>query len=516
MNNNSRISNSIKNISFGLLTQVIQMVLGFVSRTIFIQYLAIEYLGVNGLFTSILTMLSLAELGISSAILYVLYKPLAEKSEGKTAALVRFFKKVYLVIAVIVAFLGLCVLPFLTQIVDNPPPQIASDLHIIYLLFLFNTVASYFFYYKISLFQADQKSYVISKRNIVIFITQNSLQILSLVLFQNFLLYLFIQLICQLGGNLYLSQLVKKHYPFLSQYKNAEVDKEVKDQIWSNLKSTALVKIGGLMVNNTSNIVLNYFSGLKSVGLLSNYTLLIGLASGLIMQVFASLTGSIANVNAKESLEKKREVFAIVNFANFWVYGLASISIILLMNDFITVWIGKEYTLSYAVVLVLALNFYMVGMQNAVWTFKSTFGLFKEGRWLVIGTAIINLALSFILGSYFGLFGILLSIAIARAVTNSWYDPYIVFTLALKLNAKDYFIKYFNYLVVLVFILGILFGISYWITFEGLVGLLFKLFLCLIITNLVIYLIYKNTAEMKYLKGVAQGILQNAKGKFKK
>ena len=158
---------------------------------------------------------------------------------------------------------------------------------------------------------------------------------MSLFLFQNFLLYLSIQLVCQLAGNLYLSQLVKKHYPFLSQYKNVAVDKEVKDQIWSNLKSTALVKIGGLLVNNTSNIVLNYFSGLKSVGLLSNYTLLISLASGLIMQVFASLTGSIAHVNVKESLEKKREIFNIVNFANFWVYGLTSICFIVLVNDFI-------------------------------------------------------------------------------------------------------------------------------------------------------------------------------------
>lgn len=516
MNNNSRIHNSVKNISFGLLTQVIQMVLGFVSRTIFIQYLAIEYLGVNGLFTSILTMLSLAELGISSAILYALYKPLAEKSEEKIAALVRFFKKVYLAIAGIVAFLGLCILPFLTQIVDHPPQQLADDLHIIYLLFLFNTVASYFFYYKISLFQADQKSYVISKRNIVIFITQNSLQILSLVLFQNFLLYLSIQLVCQLGGNLYLSQLVKKHYPFLSQYKNALVEQAVKDQIWTNLKSTALVKIGGLLVNNTSNIVLNYFSGLKSVGLLSNYTLLIGLASGLIMQVFANLTGSIAHVNVKETLEKKREIFTIVNFANFWVYGLASVCIILLVNDFITVWIGSAFTLSFPVVCVLALNFYMVGMQNAVWTFKGTFGLFKQGRWLVIGTALLNVVLSFLLGSYFGLFGILLSIAIARAVTNAWYDPYVVFRLALMQDAGEYFRKYLGYVLILGIILLVLSGIFYLLPLTGLVGLVFKLFLCLIVTNGVIYFIFRQSVEMKYLLTVFRGMLGNVTRKLKR
>ncbi|HRE77339.1 MAG TPA: hypothetical protein PLL09_05885 [Flavobacterium sp.] len=516
MNNNSRISNSVKNISFGLLTQVVQMILGFVSRTIFIQYLAIEYLGVNGLFSSILTLLSLAELGITSAILYALFKPLADKNEAQIAALIRFFKKIYLIIAGVVAGLGLLVLPFLSQIVDNPPQQLAADLHLIYLLFLFNTVASYFFYYKISLFHADQKSYVIAKRNIVVFIIQNSLQILSLVVFQNFLLYLSIQLICQLGGNLYLSQLVKKYYPFLALYKNEEVETTVKAKIFSNLKSTAIVKVGGLLVNNTSNIVLNYFSGLKAVGLLSNYTLLIGLASGLIMQVFSGLTGSIANVNVKETIEKKREVFFIVNFANFWIFGMATTLIILLVNDFITVWIGNEYTLSLPVVGVLALNFYMVGMQNAVWTFKSTFGLFKEGRWFILGTAIINVILSFILGNYYGLFGILISMAIARAVTNAWYDPYVVFSKALELNPKLYFTKYISYIAVLLLVLVLLFGLFYLIPLSGWLGLVIKLFLSLLIFNGVLYVFYRKSIELHYILNVVTGMIVNLKAKIKK
>jgi O-antigen/teichoic acid export membrane protein len=516
MNTNSRITNSVKNISFGVLTQVVQMILGFVSRTIFIHYLAIEYLGVNGLFTSILTLLSLAELGITSAILYALYKPLAEKNQAQIAALIRFFKKIYLLIAAVVAGLGLLVLPFLRQIVDNPPQQLSDDLHIIYLLFLFNTVASYFFYYKISLFHADQKSYVIAKRNIVVFIIQNSLQILSLILFQNFLLYLSIQLVCQLGGNLYLSQLVKKHYPFLTQYKNEEVEAAVKEKIFSNLKSTAIVKVGGLLVNNTSNIVLNYFSGLRAVGLLSNYSLLIGLASGLIMQVFAGLTGSIANVNVKETLAKKREVFFIVNFANFWIFGMATTLIILLINDFITVWIGDKFTLSRPVVCVLALNFYMVGMQNAVWTFKSTFGLFKEGRWFILGTAIINVILSFILGSYYGLFGILISMAIARAVTNAWYDPFVVFSKALELDPKHYFQKYLSYLALLVLVLSILFGLFYIIPVSGWLGLLFKLFLSLFVFNGVLFVFYRKSVEFKYIQKVVINMMLTLKAKISK
>lgn len=514
MNNNSRISNSVKNISFGLLTQVVQMVLGFVSRTIFIQYLAIEYLGVNGLFTSILTLLSLAELGITSAILYALYKPLADKNEAQIAALIRFFKKIYLIIAAVVAGLGLLVLPFLTQIVNNPPQQLANDLQLIYLLFLFNTVASYFFYYKISLFHADQKSYVIAKRNIVVFVIQNSLQILSLVLFQNFLLYLSIQLVCQLGGNLYLSQLVKKHYPFLERYKKEEVEATVKAKIFSNLKSTAIVKVGGLVVNNTSNIVLNYFSGLKAVGLLSNYTLLIGLASGLILQIFSGLTGSIANVNVKESIEKKREVFFIVNFANFWIFGMAATVIILLINDFISVWIGNEFTLSVPVVCVLALNFYMVGMQNAVWTFKSTFGLFKEGRWFILGTAIINVILSFVLGSHFGLVGILIAMAIARALTNAWYDPFIVFSKALELKPKIYFIKYFAYLAVMLFVLALLFSFFHFISLTGWFGLVIKLFLSLFVFNGILFVFYRKSVEFQYIQKVVINMVLTLKAKF--
>ena len=165
MNTNSRIANSVKNISFGVTAQVIQMLLGFVSRTVFIKYLAIEYLGVNGLFTNILSLFSLAELGIGSAFLYALYKPIAAKDEKKLAALIGLYSRIYMIIAGIVTVIGLLIMPFLDIIVHDPSPKIADDLYIIYGLFLFNTVSTYFFYYKLSLFHADQKSYVVSKQH---------------------------------------------------------------------------------------------------------------------------------------------------------------------------------------------------------------------------------------------------------------------------------------------------------------------------------------------------------------
>ncbi len=512
MNTNSRLSNSIKNISFGLFAQLTQMILGFVSRTIFINYLAIEYLGVNGLFSNILTLLSLTELGITSAVMYSLYKPLAEKDEKKLAGLVHFTAKIYRNIALIIAALGLLLVPFLHQIVENPPQQLKEDLIIIYLLFLFNTVSSYFLQYKAGLLHADQKSYVVSKNNILIFMVQNGLQILVLVLFQNFIFYLIIQSVMQLTGNLLISQKVNKLYPFLQKYKSETIDAEIKDKIYSNVKSTGIVKISGLLVNSTDNIILNYFSGLAMVGLLSNYILLIGLASGLIMQVFANIKGSIANINAIESHEKKIETFTTVNFANFWIYGWVAVSIIFLLNDFIQIWIGSRFVLSLPAVIALALNFYMYGMQNAVWTFKSTFGIFKQGRFVVLCTAALNLVLSFWFGSYYGLEGILFATATARLLTNCWFDPYLVYTLALKINPVLYLKKYLFYIVVLTVVLALLFGINYYIGTVTLWVFAFKIGLCLVVPNVVIYIFCKHTPEFKSVSGLIRAVFSKLKG----
>jgi len=490
------------------------MVLGFISRTIFIRYLAVEYLGVNGLFTNILSLLSLAELGIAGAISYSLYQPLAEKDEKKLAGLINFFAKVYTRIALIIAVLGLMVVPFLDNIVDHPPQGIADNLTLIYLLFLFNTVTSYFMQYKLSLFQADQKNYIISKNNILIFMLQNIGQIVVLMLFQNFILYLIVQAVFQLAGNFIISSQVGKHYPFLDKYTQETVDESTKKSIYANVKSMSLVKIGGLLVNSTDNLILNYFSGLVMVGFLSNYNLLIGLASGLIVQVFSGLTGSIANINAIESQEKKIETFHIINFANFWIYGLASIGIIFLINDFIELWIGPKFMLPLSVVILLAINFFMYGMQNAVWLFKITFGFFKQGQYLIILTAIINLILSFAFGWYYGLLGILTATAIARLVTNTWYDPYIVFKFGLEQNPLDYLKKYIKYLVVISVSLAILFGINYYLPNSGLFGLVCKTMLCLLIPNAIIYLVFKNTSEYKNSMLLVQAVVGKFKSKF--
>lgn len=515
MNAESRIQNSIKNLGSGLVTQLIQMVLGFVTRTIFIQYLAVEYLGVNGLFSNILMLLSIAELGIGSAMMYALYQPIATKNEKEIAALLSFYKSIYKKIAIVVAITGLLLIPFLDKVVETDSQVLRSSLYTIYLLYLLNTVSAYFYNAKLSLFHADQRSYIVSNYNAAIVIIQNLLQIIVLIVFQNFVFYLIIQSVCQIVGNYFISSKVDIYYPFIKKYQKEKVNIESQKEIFSNIKSTALIKIGGLAVNSTDNIILNYFSGLVLVGLLSNYILLIGLISGIIMQIFASLTASIAQVNAKESLQKKREIFNLVNFTNFWIYGLAAILIIILLNDFVQIWIGKDFVMDLQIVIILAINFYMFGMQNAVWSFKATLGFFKQGRMLILITAGLNLGLSFLLGHYVGLLGILLATAIARLVTNIWFDPYIVYRLGLELPFVEYIKKYCVYLSILIVSILVVFGTTYYLNINFWIMFLLKFILCLIIPNLLIYMFFKKSAEFIYLKNLVLNFTNPILKKFK-
>lgn len=500
INTDSRTLNSFKNISSGVVSQIIYTLLGFISRTIFVKYLAIEYLGINGLFSSILTVLSFAELGMGSAFVYSLYKPLAEKDEAAVASVLNLYRKAYTIIGVSVLILGLAIIPVLNQIIPDKPSAIIESIYTIYGIFLFNTASTYFFSYKVSLLNADQRNYITTINYLIFYVIQNIAQIAILIVYQNFLYYLLVQSISQFIANISISIIVSKKYPFLANYSKNLINQKVKKEVFSNAKATFVIKVGGILVNSTDNLIINYFSGLASVGLLSNYYLLIGIPSALIAQAFSNLSASIANLNALESKEKQYETFKMLNLANFWIYGVSAITFVILSKDFIILWIGKNYTLSIDIPVMIAINFFMLGLQGTIWTFKSTYGFFHEGKYYVIGTAIFNLAFSFILGYYWGVFGILLATALARLLTNFWYDPYIVFKLGLQVNPLVYLKKLIVYTSIITAAGFFTYYIASFCEFNTLLNLMVKFILCLIIPNMIIFLAYKNTEEFKQIK----------------
>ncbi len=297
-----RIQNSLKNILFGLSGQIISIGMGFIVRTVFIYTLGIEYLGVDGLFTSILLMFSLANLGFDTAIIYSLYRPLAEKDIYKIQALMNLYQKAYRIIGVVVLLIGLSLLPFLDHLMNADTT--IKDINIIYLLFLISSVSSYYFVYKQSIIIADQSNYIISKIHTLFIIISNALQIVLLIIISDYIVVLLSQLTLKVIENVYIANKANKLYPFLKEKNNAKLSKVDRREFFENLYSLLLYKISGVVINATDNIIISKFIGVIWVGVYSNYLLILNTLNTLLGYFFYSITASVGNLNVKENAEK--------------------------------------------------------------------------------------------------------------------------------------------------------------------------------------------------------------------
>ena len=494
----SRSEYSLINILTGFGGYFVNTVMGYICRIVFVRCLSAEYLGVNGLFTNILTMLSLAELGIGGAIGFALYKPLAEDDKDKIASLMSFYGKAYKIIGCVVALFGLLMMPFLNIIITNQP-NIKENLYVIYLVYLFNTASTYFFSYRSALLTAAQRNYIVLGINYAVTITQSIIQIPVLLITRNYMAYLIIQTIGVFVNNIVVSWWAKKDYPYIVNRKVKPLNKSEKKTLFINVKALTINKISTILVNNTDNIVLTYFSGLVSVGVVSNYITLMNTLTSLTSQLFNSLTASVGNLNAIESDEKKYNFFQTLNLSNFWIFGWGAIGIAFVTGDIVELCFGKEYVLGISIPLILAINFYIVGMQNAVYAYKNTMGLFRYGQYLLLLTATINLVLDIILGKTMGILGIYLATAIARIVTNVWYEPYAVFRYGLKVSPLHYLKKYIEYIIVLTITGSICYFLCSLCEFHVAINVLIKIIICSIVPNCIFFFCYHKSDEGAYL-----------------
>lgn len=506
MNERSRTEYSLINIFTGIVGYIVNTLLGFVCRIVFVRMLSADYLGINGLFSNILTMFSLAELGISSAIIYALYKPIAEKNEKRIASLMKFYQTAYRIIGSTVAVAGLLMLPFLRFII-NTPPAIKENIYLIYLLYLSNSVISYFFSYRASLLTAMQRNYVVVGYSYIITIVQSILQMTFLILTHEYLVYLLIQIVGSITYNIWISWKAGKDYPYIKDTKSiTPLTKSEKKFLLKDVKALAIYKITGVLVNNTDNIVVTYFNGLVSVGLTSNYQLFSTTLNTLVQQTFNALTGSVGNLNATSDKEKRYSFFKALNLANFWLYGWGAIGIALVSGDLVSLFYGSDYLMPLEIPIILAVNFYMIGMQQAVYTYKNTLGLFKYGQYILIFTATINLLLDIILGKLLGVFGIYLATAIARVLTNTWYEPWAVYKHGLNVHPIQYFVRYIGFALVLAGTGLICWYLCSFIKYSIIVTVLLKIVICSIVPNGIFILVYRNTEEFQYLRRKASDI----------
>lgn len=505
MKNRSRTEYSLINMFTGMLGYGINTLVGFGCRIIFVRTLSADYLGISGLFTNILSVLSLAELGISSAIIYALYKPIAENDEKKIASIMQFYRKAYWVIGSVVAIIGLAIMPFL-KIIISIPPQIKENVYLLYLLYLLNTVVSYFFSYRASLMTAMQRQYIVSGYNYVVTIVQSIFQVVFLILTHEYIDYLVIQIAGGIIYNIWISYKTSKDYPFIRDKNIIPLSKDEKFTLLRNIKALAISKISGVLVNSTDNIVISFFNGLSSVGYVSNYTLLSSTLGGIIGLVFNALPGSIGNLNASTDAERRYRFFNVLNLTNFWLFGWGAIGMVFVSGDLVKLFYGAEYVLPMKIPLIIALNSYTIGMIQACYVYKSTLGLFRYGQYLLFYTGIINIVLDIIFGKYWGIFGIYVATLFARIVTNLWYEPYAVYRYGLKKSPVLYLIRYIRYMLILGLTGVVCWRFCRWCDFSVLGNVVVKIIICSIFPNAIFIVAFRKTEEFLYLKASAKRI----------
>lgn len=441
MNSKSRSENSLRNTVVGIFNKSITLLLSFSARTIFINLLGVEYLGVSALFGNILMVLSLADLGICNVMNYSFYKPILEKDVNQICSLISYFKKLSKRIAISIVLIGISLVAFLDKIITSELPY--NDIIVYYLLFLLNLILSYYAIYKSALINADQKIYIVNFYNTVFIIIQNVVQILFLLFTRNYFVFLMIQAVCTLINNVCISKRADKLYPFIRNRLNLiPINMQ---GIRRNLKSMFLCKVCTVMMNNTENILISVIIGTIYAGYYSNYSLLIININTFIYIIVQAVFSSLGNLNACGDMEKSNKVFYSLVLFFHWLSAFCSLCFLLVFNDFVTIWIGEKYLLDMGIVAAIVVNFYIQNIVNPVWMFRESMGLFSEVIFAMLISSAINIILSFLLGNYFGLIGIILATALARILTTLWYEPLVLFKYSFHKKVNRYYFIQIKY-----------------------------------------------------------------------
>lgn len=462
MSERSRTQSSARNIIFGIGKNIVLMLIAFISRKLFITYIGIEYLGINGLFSNILSLLSMADLGFGTAMSFSFYKPLAENDTRKLSALINFYKGVYRIIAGGIAFIGIMIIPFLDVIInlDKPIPHLV----VYYLIFLSNTVVSYLWVYKSSIITADQKNYIVDKLTIFVNVGKMIIQCLAIFIFQNYVIYIVLNVIATIINNIIISCEADKLYPYLKE--KYILEENEKKHIFNNLKSVFIYKISGSLLNSIDNIVISMCISTVAVGLYSNYFTVTSSLTSFITILFTSLTASVGNLIVKESAEQRYQVFQLSQRISFWVSGFITVCTFLLIPDFIQLWLGKAFDLGYAMAAAVALNLFFSTSMQPIWIFREATGLYRRTKYIMLIAAAINLVLSVLFSYKLGIPGVIFATILSRIVTYFWYEPKILFKEFFDRKVISYYRDYFFNVLLILCCGGILNRIFAWMFHE--------------------------------------------------
>jgi O-antigen/teichoic acid export membrane protein len=459
--------------------RILEIALKFVVRSFFIYYLSVEYLGLNGLYLSIISVLSLAELGFGMALPFSLYKPVDEKDYTKINAILKLYKKIYYIIALVVLILGLILIPFLGLISEDITN--ISSFRLIFLLFVLNSSISYLFVYKRSYIIASQQGYKASIIDSLQILLLTASQVLVLVFFQSYIIYLITGILFTIGKNLIINKVANTLLPIKNLDEKAILIHEEEKQIKSNVKVLFVYRMAMVVETAIDNLYLSTFFNLTTVGIYSNYYLIVVSIRNVLMAAFNSLIASIGNVALHSDADKSYKIYKSLNTIAHIIYGTIAITIYFSIDNFIIIWLGQDYLLDSLTITAICLGFYIFGVQSSNAIFRNSFGLFWEGRIRPYIMTIMNVIFSYVFLQYFGVSGIFFGTALSRVLSVGLMDSHMlhkyIFHQKVIFHHLHKFIRFIE-VVLIIFILTIIkininigFPIISWILNNGIIFL---------------------------------------------
>lgn len=471
--------NAIKSSFWGIFAKIVMLLFPFIIRTIIIRILGSEYAGLGNLFSSILQVLSLAELGFGSAIVFSMYQPIVEDNKVKQREILNFYKKVYICIGFLILLIGMFVMPFLRFLIKGDIPN-DVNIYILYAIYLFDTGISYFlFAYRGALFNAYQRQDISAKVSVSISIIMYIVQILLLVKCKNYYAYVICVPICTLLINIGTYIVAKKNFPDL--YPEGDLDKEEKKSIYDKIRALMLHKVGGIVLNSADTIVISAFLGLTILANYNNYYYLLSSVSALIEVLFISLTAGIGNSILIDDDCSIKQRFYNILYINASVVTVCTCCFFALYQDFISIWVGKDKLFDIFTVILLCIYFYVHMIRRAILMYRDAAGVWKENQWQPIVSAVFNLVVNIILVQFIGIYGILISSILAQILIDIPWESNITTNAVLKENSQ----KYFAHILVFAMISMISMAIIYFIK----INLVLNIYLMIVVELIVAILV---------------------------
>lgn len=503
----TRSENVKRNIIWGVLNSIVVIVLPFITRTVIIYSLGIEYNGLNSLFQSVLQALSFAELGVGSAMVFSMYKPMAEGDKDQVCALLNFYRKCYRIIGLIICVIGLTLLPVIDNLIAGEVPD-GLNVKLLFLIYIIDNIIGYmFFIYKSSLFNASQRVDYITKITIFVQIIKTFAQIFVIIVWKNYYLYVAVLPLSTFLNNIIIGYCSKTKFP---EYEcRGELQENQIKTIKSKIGGMFFQKIGSIILSSADTIIISAFLGLKVLGIYNGYYYIITALTTMLGVIHRSLIPSVGNSIVKEDKIKNYNDFKNFNFLYIWIISWCSVCLVCLFQPFILLWQGTYNMLPFTMVILFAVYFFTFHMADMSHIYKESLGLWWEGKFIPLISSILNLTLNLILVNLIGLSGILISTIISVMFVNAPFVAYIVFKYYFKSTELwlEYLAKLLQYFIVTVIVAVITYSISNLIPFNGINRLISIACLCLILPNILFWIIYSSSTDFKNSMGFLLKIL---------